>query len=111
MNVKDEKQNQFVVDVSAVEEWWRYVDHFETHLGKDARTTIIEQHRQHVKTTSPIAAENGGIFLTDIPDFDLTMMEIRFGKVGSLGLYSQKEASEREALVLEILNAASAAHL
>lgn len=101
----EENKPNLIVDETALPAWWKYV---EGHPGADTVALIVEQHRKHLAETLNLQSmEHGGLFLTDIPNLDLTVLEVRFGKSGSMALYSRKEASQVAGLILDILGAKS----
>lgn len=97
-----------MVDETAMNAWIGYI--WQQPEG-EAVDNLIGYHRQHIaRTTNAAAAADGGLFLTDIPDTDLTVLEVRIGEKRSIGLYSRSEASEMAGLILEILGANTAHH-
>lgn len=104
----DNEIPDLIVDETALAAWWKYV---EGHPGADAKQLIIDHHRKHLAETMNLQSiADGGLFLTDVPNLDLTLLEVRFGERGTIGLYSRKEASQVAGLILDILGAKSATH-
>jgi hypothetical protein len=97
-----------IVDETAVTGWHQYI---KQQPEGEAVDNLISFHRKHIAATMNMAAAaDGGLFLTDIPDTDLTVLEVRIGQKCSIGLYSRSEASEIAGLILEILGASTTHH-
>lgn len=96
-----------IVDETAATGFNQYVEQQPEGKAVDSLMTF---HRKHIAATTDAAAANGGLFLTDIPDADLTVLEVRLGAKVSIGLYSRNEASQVAGLILEILGAQAETH-
>lgn len=84
--------------------------HLQVYLGDKTPTEAIGgmlvYHRQHIAAELQNIVEyvgmGGGMFLTDIPDSELALLEVRMGDESSIGLYSKDEARE---IAITIMNA------
>lgn len=100
--------NAIIMDETA---WASYLDYRQGRPDYEIIQEIEDYHRQHIAATLNLAAvADGGLFLTDIPNTDLTVLEVRLADRVSIGLYSRAEASSLAGLILDILGAQAATH-
>lgn len=103
-----QNRSNFIIDETAIEEWRKYMGN---RTMNEAFIDVKNYHSQHIAATLNLAAvADGGLFLTDIPNTDLTVLEVRLADKGSIGLYSRAEASSLAGLILDILGAQAATH-
>ncbi len=91
-----------IMDESAWPLWLTYI---ETRSETAALQDMLDYHKAHVEKANLVEVDGfgGGLYLTDIPDAGLTLLEIRIGDKSSLGLYSQTEAREIAVIVMNAL--------
>lgn len=103
MNIAD---GTIIMDETA---WASWLDYRKDRPGLEVLQEVAAIHQQHIASTMNLGAvADGGLFLTDIPNTDLTVLEVRVGDQSSIGLYSHAEASSLAGLILDILGAQAA---
>lgn len=103
MNISD---GVLIMDETAWKSWLRYI---ETRSEAAALQEIADLHKQHTSRTSLTEADGfgGGIFLTEIPETDLAVLEVQFKDQYSIGLYSQAEAHRIAMIIMSALGVLS----
>lgn len=94
--------SDMIIDGSAVSRWYEYIGNRSI---TEAFSEIITIHKSHTASINLVEVDgfDGGMFMTDIPNSDLAILEIRINQKTSLGLYSQNEAREVAIVIMNAL--------
>lgn len=77
------------VDDSA---WKAWVNYCESDPERDTYGLVLRLHDEHVMRSLGGEIFDCGLYLTDVPEQDLTVLELRSGDLSGLYLYSRSEA-------------------
>lgn len=70
---------------------------------------IMDYHREHTGLDVYVKTDDGGgMFLTEIPQSDLAVLEVRFPGKRSIGLYSRSEGNAIANLIMRALGLTNA---
>lgn len=78
----------FVVDETAAATWAAYI---EARPAQDVYRMVVDFHNVHADRAYDEMAYECGLVLTDIPEIDLSLLEVRADGKSSLHLYSRTE--------------------
>lgn len=89
-----------IVDQTAFAAWAEYV---ERHPAQDAYRMVVDFHRDHADRAYSQMEYPEGLVLTDIPETDLALLEVRASGKSSLHLYSRNEGLAMAHCIMDAL--------
>lgn len=89
-----------IVDQTAFATWAEYV---ERHPAQDAYRMVVDFHNLHADQAYNDMEYPEGLVLTDIPETDLALLEVRANGKSSLHLYSRNEGLAMAHCIIDAL--------
>lgn len=93
-------EHPLIVDQTAFAAWSEYV---ERHPAQDAYRMVVDFHRLHADSAYGVMQSQEGLVLTDIPEVDLSVLEVRANGKSSLHLYSRTEGLAMAHCIIDAL--------
>lgn len=91
-----------IMDETAWPLWLIYIES-RSEVAALQELSHLHQRNKSKMNLVDVDGFGGGMFLTDIPDSEMALLEVCFGNKSSLGLYSRNEAREIAVLVMNAL--------
>jgi hypothetical protein len=92
------------VDETAMKAWINFV---ERHPDQDSYRLVLNLHDEHVNRTIANEQFDCGLYLTDVPEADLTVLGIYNEGKAALRLYSREEAVKMAHCIMNALGMSS----